>query len=204
MPCLRGGGEFGAWWYLAGALDRKQNVFDDFIAAAEWLIARGYTSPSRLAISGCSNGGLLVGAAITQRPDLFRAAICRHPLLDMVRYHQFRCGKRWVPEYGSPDDPKQFQYLHAYSPYHRIRQGEEYPAALFVTGDADTRVDPLHACKMAARLQAATASDRPVLFQCRALAGHATLRPISAQIEDTADELAFLCWQLGVSPIEVD
>src|SRR5258708_1182547 len=145
LPSLRGGGEFGEAWHQAGMLDKKQNVFDDFIAAAEWLIANKYTSSQELAIAGGSNGGLLVGAALTQRPDLFRAVICAVPLLDMVRFYKFLVARFWVPEYGSAEDPEQFKFIHAYSPYHRVRPGTNYPAVMFVTGDANTGVAPLHA-----------------------------------------------------------
>ncbi len=199
VPNLRGGGEFGEKWHRAGMLENKQNVFDDFIAAAEWLIKNGYTQPKKLAISGGSNGGLLVGAALTQRPELFRAVVCRYPLLDMIRYHKFLVAKFWIPEYGSSDDPKQFKYLYAYSPYHHVKSGTKYPAVLFVTGDSDTRVDPLHARKMTARLQAATASDRPILLRYDTKAGHSGGLPVSRQIEELTDELSFLFWQLGVA-----
>lgn len=198
VPNLRGGGEFGEAWHRAGMLEKKQNVFDDFIAAAEWLIKNGYTNPAKLAISGGSNGGLLVGAALTQRPELFRAVVCSYPLLDMVRYHKFLVAKFWVPEYGSSEDPEQFKYLYAYSPYHRVTPGTKYPAVLFITGDADTRVDPLHARKMAARLQAATGSDQPVLLHYDTKAGHSGGLPVSKQIDDLTDELSFLFWQLGM------
>jgi len=198
LPNLRGGGEFGEEWHRAGMREKKQNVFDDFLAAAEWLIRNGYTNPSRLAISGGSNGGLLVGAALTQRPNLFAAVVCSYPLLDMIRYHRFLVARFWIPEYGSSEDPEQFRYLLAYSPYHQVKPGTRYPAVLFITGDADTRVDPLHARKMAARLQAATASDRPILLRYDTKAGHSGGLPLSKQIEDITDELSFLLWQLGV------
>lgn len=198
MPNLRGGGEFGEQWHRAGMLENKQNVFDDFIAAAEWLIENGYTKPSKLAIAGGSNGGLLVGAALTQRPDLFQAVVCTYPLLDMLRYHKFLIAKFWVSEYGSAEDPEQFKYLYAYSPYHNVKQGTEYPAVLFITGDADTRVAPLHARKMTALLQSATASDRPVLLLYDTKSGHSGGRPLSKQIEDETDEMSFLFWQLGM------
>jgi prolyl oligopeptidase len=198
QPNLRGGGEFGEEWHKAGMLDKKQNVFDDFIAAAEWLIANGYTSPAKLAISGGSNGGLLVGAALTQRPELFKAVVCTYPLLDMVRYHKFLVAKFWVSEYGSAEDPNQFKYLYAYSPYHNVKDKTEYPAVLFITGDLDTRVDPLHARKMAALLQSATNSHKPVLLQYHTKAGHSGGRPTSKQIEDMTDKVSFLFWQLGV------
>lgn len=197
---LRGGGEFGEKWHRAGMLENKQNVFDDFIAAAEYLIESGYTNRQRLAISGGSNGGLLVGAAFTQRPDLFRAVICSVPLLDMVRYHKFLVARFWVPEYGSSEDPKQFEYLLKYSPYHNVKKGEKYPAILFVTGDADTRVDPLHARKMAALMQASTGSDKPVLLHYDTKAGHSAGQPVSKQIEDLTDSLVFLASELGMQP----
>ena len=169
---LRGGGEYGEEWHRAGMLQNKQNVFDDFIAAAEYLIEKGYTKPEKLAIRGGSNGGLLVGAAMTQRPDLFGAVICTYPLLDMVRYHMFLVARYWVPEYGSSENPEQFKYLYAYSPYHNVKKGTIYPAVLFITGDADTRVAPLHARKMAAMMQAATGSDKPVIIRYHTKAGH--------------------------------
>jgi prolyl oligopeptidase len=199
LPNLRGGSEFGEEWHRAGMRERKQNVFDDFIAAAEWLVKNGYTSPSRLAITGASNGGLLVGAAFTQRPDIFAAVACRYPLLDMVRYQRFLVAKYWVPEYGSAEDPAQFPYIYAYSPYHRVKPGTKYPAILFVTGDADTRVAPLHARKMAALVQSATASDKPVLLLYDAETGHSSGgRAAVKLIEELADELSFLAWQVGL------
>ncbi len=200
LPNLRGGGEFGEEWHQAGMRERKQNVFDDFLAAAEWLIANRYTSPARLAIRGGSNGGLLVGAALTQRPELFRAVVCAVPLLDMVRYHHFLLARLWVPEYGSAENEAEFRSLHAYSPYHRVRKGVRYPAVLLLTGDADTRVDPLHARKMTALLQASTASDLPVLLRYDTKFGHTKSLPVSKVIEDTATELQFLMWQLGMRP----
>jgi len=198
---LRGGSEFGEDWHKAGMLGNKQNVFDDFIAAAEYLEKSGYTSPSRLAISGGSNGGLLVGAALTQRPDLFRAVVCAFPLLDMLRYQKFLVAKWWVPEYGSSDDPKQFPYLLAYSPYQNVKKGVAYPAVLFLTGDSDTRVAPLHARKMAALLQANAAPDRPILLHYDTHAGHSGGTPASQQVTDSARIIAFLEWQLGI-PIQ--
>jgi prolyl oligopeptidase len=198
LPNLRGGGEYGEAWHRAGMLERKQNVFDDFIAAAEHLCARGYTEPSKLAISGGSNGGLLVGAAMTQRPDLFRAVVCAVPLLDMLRYHRFLIARLWVPEYGSADDPEQFAFIHAYSPYHNVRQGERYPAVLFTTATSDTRVEPLHARKMAARLQAASASERPILIRIESKAGHGAGKPLVKVIDEQTDFWTFLFWQLGV------
>jgi prolyl oligopeptidase len=198
QPNMRGGGEFGEKWHKAGMHEKKQNVFDDFFGAAEWLVKNGYTKPSRLAISGRSNGGLLMGAAITQRPDLFGAVVCGYPLLDMVRYDRFLVARWWVPEYGSASDPAQFKYIYAYSPYQHVRAGVKYPAVLFVTGDSDTRVAPLHARKMAALLQASTGSGRPVLLRYDTKAGHTRGLPIGKQIEDLTDELAFLYSQLGV------
>jgi prolyl oligopeptidase len=195
---LRGGGEYGENWHQAGMLGNKQNVFDDFIAAGEWLVANKYTNRDRLAISGGSNGGLLVGAALTQRPDLFRAVVCRVPLLDMLRYHHFRIAKLWIPEYGSADDAEQFKWLHAYSPYHRVRDGAAYPAVLFTTAESDSRVDPMHALKMAARLQAASSADRPILLRVESKAGHGAGKPLSKTIDEQADVWSFLCWQLGV------
>jgi prolyl oligopeptidase len=198
---LRGGGEFGEEWHHAGMLDKKQNVFDDFIGAAEWLVKNGYTSSSRLAVSGGSNGGLLVGALLTQRPELVRAVVCTYPLLDMVRYDKFMVAKFWVPEYGSADDPAQFKTLLAYSPYHRVKKDVKYPGVLFITGDGDTRVAPLHARKMAALLQDQTGSDpaeRPVLLKYDTKAGHSGGLPLSKQIENLTDEMRFLFWQLGV------
>ncbi len=197
---LRGGGEFGEQWHRAGKLDKKQNVFDDFIASAQWLTENRYTNPDRLAVIGASNGGLLVGAVLTQNPELFRAVICGAPLLDMIRYHKHPLARFWIPEYGSSDDPEQFAYLRAYSPYHNVRKGKRYPAVMFVTGDADTRVDPMHARKMAAALQWASASDdRPILLYYRAAAGHIGALPIDAAIEEAADQLAFLFRELHVT-----
>ncbi len=193
---LRGGGEFGEQWHRAGMFEKKQNVFDDFIAAAEYLIEKGYTRASKLAIAGGSNGGLLVGAAITQRPDLFRAALCSYPLLDMIRYHKFSIARYWVSEYGSAEDPEQFKYILAYSPYHRVKPGVKYPSVMFVTGDNDTRVAPLHARKMTALLQAANASDHPILLLYDTASGHSGGRPLKKQIEQSADELMYLYGQL--------
>jgi prolyl oligopeptidase len=195
---LRGGGEFGEDWHHAGMFGKKQTVFNDFIAAAEFLIAHNYTSSSKLAIDGTSNGGLLVGAAMTQRPDLFRAVVCGYPLLDMLRYQKFFEAPYWVSEYGSTDNPDQFAYLYAYSPYHRVVNGTKYPSALFITGDGDTRVAPLHARKMAARLQAATSSDNPILLLYDTKSGHSGGRPVNKIIDENTDILSFLFWQIGV------
>jgi prolyl oligopeptidase len=199
---LRGGAEFGEDWHRAGMLDKKQNVFDDFAAAAEYLIAEKYTNKEHLAIRGGSNGGLLMGAALTQHPELFRAVICQVPLLDMLRYQNFQIAKLWIPEYGSSADPKQFDWLYAYSPYHHVRQGEEYPAILFMTADTDTRVDPMHAKKMAALMQSEAANgrskERPILLRIDAKAGHGAGKPIAKQVEDLTDIYSFLFWQLGM------
>ncbi len=193
---MRGGSEFGEKWHRAGMLENKQNVFDDFIGAAEYLIAQKYTSRKKLAIEGGSNGGLLVGAAMTQRPDLFQAVICAVPLLDMVRYHRFLVARFWVPEYGSAEDPKQFDYIYKYSPYHHVEKGVDYPATLVVSGDSDTRVDPSHARKFAALLQASTKGPRPALLHYDVKSGHSGGLPIDRQIDNVADELTFLAWQL--------
>ena len=194
---LRGGGEFGEAWHQAGMLENKQNVFDDFIAAAEYLVASGYTTEARLAIQGGSNGGLLVGAVSNQRPDLFGAVICTYPLLDMVRYHQFLVASFWIPEYGSSDDPKQFDYIHAYSPYHNVIDGGEYPATLYISGDGDTRVAPLHARKMAALMQAKNGSMDPILLRYHTQAGHSGGQPVRQQVDEMVDMVSFLLWQVG-------
>jgi prolyl oligopeptidase len=199
---LRGGAEFGEDWHRAGMLDKKQNVFDDFAAAAEFLISKKYTDKDHLAIRGGSNGGLLMGAALTQHPDLYRAVVCQVPLLDMLRYQNFQIAKLWVAEYGSSEDPKQFDWLYAYSPYHHITQGAEYPAILFMTADTDTRVDPMHAKKMAALMQAEAANgqsrERPILLRIDTKAGHGAGKPIAKQVEDMTDIYSFLFWQLEV------
>lgn len=197
---LRGGGEYGAPWHEGGRRERKQNVFDDFLAAAEWLVAEGYTCPERLGISGGSNGGLLVGAALTQRPDLFRAVVCAVPLLDMLRYHHFRIARLWIPEYGSSEDPEEFAWLHAYSPYHRVRDGERYPAVLLTTGEADSRVDPMHARKMAARLQESTTSGLPILLRVETRAGHGAGKPLAKVLDEATDTWTFLFDHLDVEP----
>ena len=197
LPNLRGGGEFGEEWHEAGMLGNKQNVFDDFIAAAEYLVAEGYTRPERLAIAGGSNGGLLVGAAMTQRPDLFGAVVSAYPLLDMVRYQKFMVARFWVSEYGSSEDPEQFEYIRAYSPYQNVKPGTAYPATLFISGDGDTRVAPLHARKMAALLQAANGGEDPILLRYYTKAGHSGGQPVSERIEQMVDTFAFLRWQVA-------
>jgi prolyl oligopeptidase len=189
---LRGGGEYGESWHEAGMFERKQNVFDDFIAAAEWLVANRFTSRRRLAIEGGSNGGLLTAAVMVQRPDLFGAVICRVPVADMLRYHLFTVGRFWISEYGSADDPKQFPYLLKYSPYHHVKDGVAYPPILITTADTDDRVSPGMAKKFAARLQAADGAPAPVLIRVETKAGHGAGKPVSKQIEEDADILAFL------------
>src|SRR5438093_6062600 len=188
---LRGGSEFGEEWHRAGMLDKKQNVFDDFISAAEYLISQKYTDKDHLAIQGGSNGGLLVGAAFTQRPDLYRAVVCQVPLLDMLRYQNFQIAKLWIPEYGSAEDPKQFDWLYAYSPYHHVKAGAEYPAIMFMTADTDTRVDPMHAKKMAAWMQAeaknGASKERPILLRIETKAGHGPGKPVTKQKEEGKD-----------------
>ncbi len=201
VPNLRGGGEYGEAWHEAGMLGLKQNVFDDFIAAAEWLQQEGYTSPDRLAVVGRSNGGLLTGAMVTQRPDLFRAAVVGVPLLDMLRYQDFLMARYWVPEYGSAEKADQFKYLLAYSPYQHVKAGTHYPAVLLTAGEHDARVHAMHARKMAAALQAATSSDpaaEPVLLWVDRAAGHGQGKPLNLRLRDTVDQQIFLMWQLGM------
>lgn len=191
---IRGGGEFGEAWHRAGMLDRKQNSFDDFVGAAEWLIRERYTGPQHLAIQGGSNGGLLVGVAMTQRPELFKAVVSEFPHLDMLRYHKFGQGNVWVQEFGNPDEPEGFAMVRSYSPYHHIKAGTRYPAALFTTG-ADERVAPLHARKMTARMQAAGTS-RPVLLRVDGAVGHAGAgRTPDRETEYRADVISFILWQ---------
>ena len=196
MPNLRGGSEYGEDWHRAGMLEKKQNAFDDFIAAAEWLIANKYTNPRRLAISGGSNGGLLVGAVMVQRPDLFKAVICGAPLLDMIRYQLFNIARFWIPEYGSSEDSTQLPYLLAYSPYHNVKKGTAYPAVLFQGGETDWRTHPMHPRKMTAAMQNATSSDAPILLDMERKTGHGWGMPLGMQLEKKADEYAFLFWQL--------
>lgn len=199
---LRGGGEYGESWHRAGMLEKKQNVFDDFIAAGEWLIENGYTSPEHLGIAGGSNGGLLVGAAVTQRPDLFSAAICGVPLLDMVRYQNFLMARYWIPEYGSAEDASQFSYMVKYSPYQQIKPGTKYPAMLVTAGENDARVHPMHARKMAAAMQAATASDpaaEPIMLWVDYDSGHGAGKPLHLRVRDVVDQRLFMMWQLGMT-----
>jgi prolyl oligopeptidase len=198
VPALRGGSELGEQWHQAGKRENRQNSFDDFIAAAEWLLSEGRSTHGRIAIGGGSNAGLLVGASMTQRPDLFRAAICLGPLLDMTRYHLFDFAAGWAEEYGSPGDERDFHCLLGYSPYHRVQDGADYPAVLLISGDADTRCNPMHARKMAARLQAANRSEHPILLDYKPDWGHTPVQPLSAKIEALTDRLAFLCHELGI------
>ena len=195
---IRGGGEYGKEWHEAGMLDRKQNVFDDFIAAAQYLIAQKYTSTPKLAISGGSNGGLLVGAVMTQRPDLFGAALPAVGVMDMLRFQKFTIGWAWTSDYGSSDDPKQFEFLRKYSPLQNIKPGTRYPATLVTTADHDDRVVPGHSFKFAATLQAAQAGPAPVLIRIGTKAGHGAGKPTSKQIDEAADKFAFLVKNLGM------
>lgn len=200
LPNLRGGGEYGETWHRAGMLVNKQNVFDDFHAAAEALIARGWTSPRQLAVAGGSNGGLLVGAALTQRPDLFAAVYCAVPLLDMLRYQNFRIARFWIAEYGSAEDPEQAGWLRKYSPYHNVRAGTRYPPVLFTTAEGDSRVDPMHARKMAALLQSQSEDPESiVLLRVDRDAGHGIGKPLDKQVDDLADQYAFIAWRTGLT-----
>lgn len=195
---LRGGGEYGEDWHRAGMLDKKQNTFDDFIAAAEWLITNKVTTKEKLAIQGGSNGGLLMGAVTTQRPELFKAVVCQVPLLDMTRYHKFLIARLWIPEYGNPDKEKDFQWIHAYSPYQKVKADTAYPAMLITTAASDSRVDPLHARKMAARLQAASIGSGPILLRQETRAGHGAGKPRGLILDEQTDIWSFLFSQLGI------
>lgn len=197
---LRGGDEYGEAWHKAGTLEKKQNVFDDFISAGEWLVANKYTSTSKLAIMGGSNGGLLVAACLLQRPDLFGAAICQVPVIDMLRYHKFTVGRYWVGEYGNAEtNPEHFKFMYAYSPLHNVKKGTKYPSVLITTADTDDRVVPSHAKKFAATLQAAQGGDKPVLIRIETKAGHGAGKPISKIIDEQSDTYAFLFKALGVN-----
>ena len=198
LPNLRGGGEYGEEWHQAGTKLNKQNVFDDFIAAAEWLISNGYTSPTKLAIGGGSNGGLLVGACITQRPDLFAAALPAVGVMDMLRFAQFTIGWAWASEYGSPENPEEFKALYAYSPLHNLKPGTSYPATMITTADHDDRVVPAHSFKFAAALQAAHTGSAPVLIRIETKAGHGAGKPTTKIIEEVADRWAFLARVLNM------
>jgi prolyl oligopeptidase len=196
---LRGGGEYGEEWHLAGTKLKKQNVFDDFVAAAEWLIKNGYTSTPKLAVEGGSNGGLLVGAVMTQRPDLFGVCLPAVGVMDMLRYHKFTIGRAWAYDYGTSDDPGEFKALHAYSPYHNLKPGTRYPATLITTADTDDRVVPGHSFKFAAELQHDQAGDAPVLIRIETRAGHGGGKPTTKRIEEAADTYAFLVRNLGMT-----
>ncbi len=197
VPNLRGGGEYGEHWHEQGMFEKKQNVFDDWFSAADYLIASKYTSPQHFAITGRSNGGLLMGAAMTQHPELFSAILCGYPLLDMLRYQKFKVGYYWTTEYGSAEDEKQFPYLLKYSPYQNVKAGTAYPAIMFFTGDSDTRVDPLHARKMTALIQEASSSDRPILLHYSLAGGHSSGVSVEQKIQDDADQLTFLWTESG-------
>ncbi|MEJ7676540.1 MAG: prolyl oligopeptidase family serine peptidase [Segetibacter sp.] len=197
---LRGGGEYGDAWHNAGTKMHKQNVFDDFIAAAEYLIKEKYTSKDYLAISGGSNGGLLVGACMAQRPDLYRVCFPAVGVMDMLRYHKFTAGAGWAYDYGTADDSKEmFNYLYKYSPVHNLKKGTCYPAALVTTADHDDRVVPAHSFKFAASLQAAQSCDNPVLISIETKAGHGAGKPTSKIIEEQADKWSFLLYNMGLS-----
>ena len=196
---LRGGGEYGETWHDAGTKLKKQNVFDDFIAAAEWLIANKYTSPEKLAINGGSNGGLLVGAVMNQRPELFHVAVPQVGVMDMLRYQKFTIGWNWAADYGSSDDAEQFKAIYKYSPLHNIKAGAKYPATFITTSDHDDRVVPAHSFKYAATLQAEASPANPVLIRIETKSGHAASSTTKA-IEMTADVYSFLFYNLGVTP----
>jgi prolyl oligopeptidase len=198
LPCIRGGSDLGAGWHEEGKRRKRGNSYADFIAAAEWLIESGRTSPDRIGIFGGSNSGLLVAVAMTQRPELFRAVVCMVPLLDMIRYHLFDEADRWQNEYGVADDPEDFRTLIDYSPYHRVRDGVAYPATMIVSGDADQHCNPLHARKMAARLQMANSSDRPILLDYSRFRGHSPVLPLSQRVEALVDRMAFLSNELNL------
>lgn len=198
VACLRGGGEYGKDWHLAGTKGKKQNVFDDFIAAAEYLVKERYTKPEKLAIQGGSNGGLLVGAVMCQRPDLFGACLPAVGVMDMLRFHKFTAGRFWVDDYGSADNAEEFKALFAYSPYHNLKEGTKYPATLVTTADTDDRVVPGHSFKFTAMLQHCQAGPAPVLARIETRAGHGAGKPTSKMIEETADQMAFLVKTLGI------
>ena len=199
QPNMRGGGEYGEHWHEQGMFEKKQNVFDDWFAAARYLIDKKYTAPAHFAITGRSNGGLLMGASITQHPELFAAVWCGYPLLDMLRYQKFEQGPQWMTEYGSADNEKQFFYLLKYSPYQNVKSGTQYPAVMFFTGDSDTRVDPLHARKMTPLLQASSTSGRPILLHYSTAGGHSEGVSVEQAIQDHADELTFLWTETGAA-----
>jgi prolyl oligopeptidase len=196
---MRGGSEYGEAWHDAGTKTKKQNVFDDFIAAAEWLVANKYTSPARLAAQGGSNGGLLVGAVINQRPDLFRVAIPQVGVMDMLRFHKFTIGWNWIADYGSSDNPEEFKALYAYSPLHNVKEGQRYPSTLITTADHDDRVVPAHSFKYAATMQAKGSKEKPILIRIETSSGHGASN-VTKQIESTADIYAFIMYEMGFTP----
>jgi prolyl oligopeptidase len=198
LPQIRGGSDFGSPWHEAAKRRKRQTAYDDFLSAAQWLIQSGHTTAEKLAIFGGSNSGLLVAAAMTQRPDLFRAVVCMVPMLDMLRYHLFDGAEAWQEEFGTAEDREDFQALAAYSPYHQVRDGVRYPAVLVVSGDADRNCNPLHARKMTARLQAASSSGRPIVLDYSPFRGHSPVLPLSQRVDALTDRMAFLCDQLGV------
>jgi prolyl oligopeptidase len=196
---MRGGSEYGEDWHKGGMLDKKQNVFDDFISAGEWLVNNKYTNSGKLAIQGGSNGGLLIGACMTQRPDLFKVAIPQVGVMDMLRYHKFTIGYAWSVEYGSSDNPEQFKYLYKYSPLHNLKPGVKYPATFITTADHDDRVVPAHSFKFAATLQADNVSDNPTLIRVETKAGHGGGMPTSKRIELATDIWSFVMYNLGMN-----
>jgi prolyl oligopeptidase len=201
LPNLRGGGEYGEEWHRAGMLEKKQNVFDDFIAAAEYMVDQNYTNPDKIAVMGGSNGGLLIGAVVNQRPELFKVAIPQVGVMDMLRYHKFTIGWNWASDYGTSEDSKEmFEYLRAYSPLHTLKEGVVYPAVLVTTADHDDRVVPAHSFKYAAALQAAnTTETNPTLIRIDTKAGHGAGKPLAKIIEEQADTYAFIFWNLGMN-----
>jgi prolyl oligopeptidase len=199
LPNIRGGSEFGKGWHEAARARNRQVAFDDFIAAAEWVCTQGITTPEQLAIFGGSNSGLLVGACMTQRPDLFRAVLCIAPLLDMVRYEQFDSARKWRHEYGTAEDPGDFEALYAYSPYHQVHEDVNYPSTLFVSGDKDDRCNPAHVRKMAALLQTHNSQLNPILVDYSQHRGHVPVLPLSVRIEALARRIAFICYELGMN-----
>jgi prolyl oligopeptidase len=204
VACLRGGNEYGEEWHQQGVLDRKQNVFDDFIAAGEYLIKEKYTQKKLLVIQGGSNGGLLTAAVTVQRPDLFGAVLCQVPVIDMLRYHKFTIGRYWVSDYGNAEEnPEHFKFMYKYSPLHNVKAGVKYPPMLITSADTDDRVVPAHAKKFAATLQAADGGDNPILIRIETKAGHGGGKPTSKQIEEAADIYSFVFKTLGVKPESV-
>jgi prolyl oligopeptidase len=199
LPNIRGGSEFGVAWQEAAKRRRRQVAFDDFLSAAEWLVETGRTEPRKLAIFGGSNSGLLVGAAMTQRPDLFRAVLCMVPMLDMLRYHRFDNAHVWKEEFGTAEDPEDFSTLLRYSPYHNVRDETAYPAVMMVSGDSDQNCNPLHARKMTARLQAANVSESSIFLDYSRHRGHSPVLPLSERVDALTDRMAFLCDQLGLN-----